>query len=206
MEEKILIKSERYNMKVLLVIALIGLALLPVWMLVRYGEMRGHGVDAIHFEKWFFRPWLNEFTITSYLVYIVPLILIACLLYLWLRSYELTVTDKRVYGKIAFGKRVDLPVDSVSAISTLSLLKGIAVATSSGKISFNVLKNANEIYDVLNNLIIERQSKQNNEQLKVVATPATDEADQLRKYKGLLDSGVITQEEFDAKKKQLLGL
>lgn len=30
--------------------------------------------------------------------------------------------------------------------------------------------------------------------------------DELTKYKDLLDSGVITQEEFDAKKKQLLGL
>lgn len=32
------------------------------------------------------------------------------------------------------------------------------------------------------------------------------EADELMKYKELLDSGVITQEEFDAKKKQLLGV
>lgn len=31
-------------------------------------------------------------------------------------------------------------------------------------------------------------------------------ADALKKYKDLLDSGVITQEEFDAKKKQILGL
>ena len=31
-------------------------------------------------------------------------------------------------------------------------------------------------------------------------------ADELKKYKDLLDSGVISQEEFDAKKKQLLGL
>ena len=30
--------------------------------------------------------------------------------------------------------------------------------------------------------------------------------DQLKQYKELLDDGVITQEEFDAKKKQLLGL
>ena len=30
--------------------------------------------------------------------------------------------------------------------------------------------------------------------------------DELKKYKELLDSGVISQEEFDAKKKQLLGL
>lgn len=33
-----------------------------------------------------------------------------------------------------------------------------------------------------------------------------DTADELKKYKELLDGGVITQEEFEAKKKQLLGL
>ncbi len=33
-----------------------------------------------------------------------------------------------------------------------------------------------------------------------------DRTEEIRKYKELLDSGAITQEEFDAKKKQLLGL
>lgn len=37
-------------------------------------------------------------------------------------------------------------------------------------------------------------------------TAAVSAADELKKFKELLDSGVITQEEFDAKKKQLLGL
>ena len=32
------------------------------------------------------------------------------------------------------------------------------------------------------------------------------EAEQLKRLKDLLDSGVLTQEEFDAKKKQILGL
>lgn len=35
---------------------------------------------------------------------------------------------------------------------------------------------------------------------------ATSAADELKKFKDLLDMGVITQEEFDQKKKQLLGL
>jgi len=38
------------------------------------------------------------------------------------------------------------------------------------------------------------------------ATPAASTADELKKFKELLDMGVISQEEFDAKKKQLLGL
>lgn len=33
-----------------------------------------------------------------------------------------------------------------------------------------------------------------------------DSADEIKKFKELLDMGAITQEEFDAKKKQLLGL
>lgn len=37
-------------------------------------------------------------------------------------------------------------------------------------------------------------------------TPAASAADELKKFKELLDMGVISQEEFDAKKKQLLGL
>ena len=35
---------------------------------------------------------------------------------------------------------------------------------------------------------------------------AASSADELKKMKELLDMGIITQEEFDAKKKQLLGL
>lgn len=38
------------------------------------------------------------------------------------------------------------------------------------------------------------------------STPHFSAADELKKYKELLDLGVLTQEEFDAKKKQLLGL
>ncbi len=35
---------------------------------------------------------------------------------------------------------------------------------------------------------------------------AFSNADEIKKYKELLDIGAITQEEYDAKKKQLLGL
>ena len=38
------------------------------------------------------------------------------------------------------------------------------------------------------------------------SVPVASAADELMKYKQLLDAGAITQEEFDAKKKQLLGL
>ena len=43
-------------------------------------------------------------------------------------------------------------------------------------------------------------------EVEVATTPKEENIDKLKKYKELLDQGIITQEEFDAKKKQLLGL
>ena len=44
---------------------------------------------------------------------------------------------------------------------------------------------------------------------KKPSAPKSEEVDvekELEKYKGLLDKGIITQEEYDAKRKQILGL
>ncbi len=135
------------------------------------------------------------------LIIFVPLALVELLIYLCLCSYELTVTDKRIFGRCLFFKRVSLPVDLISATSRF-FLKGVAVSTASGKIKFLFVKNADKIYTEINNLLIYRQQEKN----KAVTAPIENEIDKLKKYKDLLDSGVITQEEFDDKKKQLLGL
>lgn len=41
---------------------------------------------------------------------------------------------------------------------------------------------------------------------KDVPASSLSSADELRKFKALLDDGIITQDEFDAKKKELLGM
>ena len=135
------------------------------------------------------------------------LIIFVVLIYLWLRSYSITVTNKRVYGQTAFGKRVDLPFDSVSSVGT-SALKGIAVGTSSGKISFKLIKNQSEIHDVISKLLAERQTTEKNTSEPTVTQTVVESssADEIKKFKELLDMGVISQEEFDEKKKQLLNL
>ncbi len=48
--------------------------------------------------------------------------------------------------------------------------------------------------------------KENQSQQVINNIQEASNADELKKFKDLLDSGVITQEEFDAKKKQLLDL
>ena len=135
---------------------------------------------------------------------ILAICFLAIFVYLWLGKIEITVSDKRVFGKAAFGKRVDLPFDSISAVGT-SFLKGIAVATSSGKISFLMIQNNEDIHKCVSDLLLNRQGKQTNTTVIKQEIPQSN-ADELKKYKELLDSGVISREEFDAKKKQLLGL
>lgn len=215
MEEKVLIKSERYNVKkIIKVMFIIGMALTLLAIVITMLWF-----SSIYYSwEWTKREYGNVFyyTITNYfeswelillnLIPVAGLTLIGGLIYLWLRSYELTVTDKRIFGKVAWGRRVDLPVDSVSATATTSVLKGVSVATSSGRISFLVMKNAKEIYEVINNLLLERQNSNKPANATTVIQQNSDEVDKLKKYKDLLDSGVITQEEFNAKKKQLLGL
>ena len=135
-------------------------------------------------------------------IWFLPFAAFAALIYFAAARSKLTVTDKRVYGTALFGKRVDLPVDSISAVAT-SNLKGLSVATSAGRISFLGIKNRDDIHQVISKLLMERQDKSSriNHHDNVQRN-----ADELKKYKELLDSGVITQEEFNAKKKQLLGL
>lgn len=124
--------------------------------------------------------------------------------YLWLSKCSLTITDKRVYGRGAFGKRIDLPVDSISSVGA-SALKGISMGTSSGRVKFKLIKNRDEMHGVISELLKNRQS-QSVAAVPMVTAPSGSAADELKKYKELLDNGVITQDEFDKKKNQLLGL
>ena len=137
---------------------------------------------------------------------VIPLLVIGIILSIltiFMKS-ELVVSDKRIYGKASFGRRVDLPFDSVSAVAS-GFPAGIRISTASGRVAFLFVHNRNDIYRAVCNLLIERQG---NQQKTVENHPQLpqDNTAELKKYKELLDEGVITQEEFDAKKKQLLGL
>ena len=115
-----------------------------------------------------------------------------------LGNCEITVSDKRVWGKTSFGKRVDLPFNQISAVG-YGNFGSISVGTASGHVSFWYLENKNEIHDAITQILVSRQSDS-------VAPKQASIPEELIKFKELLDMDIITQEEFDAKKKQLLGL
>ncbi len=239
MEEKVLIKSEQYNIKKLVVVlicicALISIVIFASCMLSNiayyescaddysdhfgddycgglydYSVFYGNKCDwcrtYLHYSNGY--EYAFSFPGEYDLYFLIPIAVLALIIviYFWLCKYEMTVTDKRIYGKTAFGKKVDLPIDSVSATASIHALKCVTVSTSSGKIVFLLTKNAEEIYTILNNLLLVRQHEKDDSIVNITA-PQIDEADQLKKFKELLDEGIITQDEFDVKKKELLGL
>ena len=138
------------------------------------------------------------------LVFVLPFALIGLLFHAWASKVSLTVTDKRVYGTAAFGKRVDLPFDKINAVGS-GMFNTVHVTTASGSIKFAMIKNKEEVYSAISRLLVERQNKPAGTTTIKQEIPQSA-ADELKKYKDLLDSGTITQGEFDAKKKQLLGL
>lgn len=200
MEEKVLIVSQRKKKSIMFWIMPGIVALLGGFILMELATQvfsRSPAFDDL---------WSLSGTL-SVVLYIVGGILVVVGLvikFAWGKC-ELTVTTKRVYGVAAFNERVDLPLDSITAVGT-SIFSGIAVTTASGAIKFALLENRDEMHNVISKLLIERQNKSISSTTTIKQEIPQSNADELKKFKDLLDSGIISQEEFDAKKKQLLGL
>lgn len=187
MEEKIIIEST-HSKKINVICSAIIIVLYVV-----YCEAMYFSNDAwTTFGYWFVRRIF------------IPIIFLA-LIFFSTRT-NICVTNMRVYGKAFWGKRVDLPLDSISAVA-IGFGHSIIVSTSSGKIAFSEIDNRSEIYEEINKLLMERQHNSHAMKAPTINQEShQSNADEIKKYKELLDSGIITQEEFDAKKKQLLGL
>ena len=198
MEEKLLIESKRLTLdrknvaKYMLVPFVVIYAIIVI-----YGT-----IVSIH--DGIFDPAFAFQALLVAVIFYLPVL--AIFLFVWyISKNQLVVTDKRISGKAAFGKQIDLPIDAVSSVSTIKLIKGLSISTASGNVSFWAIPNRDAIYKVISDLIIARQSKSTVP--NAVPQPVNaDYTEELKKIKQLLDMGVITQEEFDAKKKQILGL
>ena len=212
MEEKILIKSE-FDKKAKIILSVLSKTLLAIPILIflylllpckhesRYTDWQlydnfGGGYEAA------FNLDMPEYLV-FFIIACVLLVLgiIAVILSSAYSKCELSITEKNVKGKTFFGKNVVLPIYMISSYTTSSFLSVIKISSSSGTTTFGLVKNYPEIANVLSQLINQRQNETVNE-----SKTSNNNLDELVKLKSLLDQGIITQEEFDAKKKELLGL
>lgn len=127
---------------------------------------------------------------------------LAYLFYYLLKRLGITVTKNRIRGRYSIRNEIDLPIDKIAAVAKFGR-KGLIVSTSAGRIRFRNCRNRDDVFTVISNLINKRQASLTYTSENVSGGSTAQE---IKQYKELLDQGIITQEEFDAKKKQLLGL
>ena len=192
MEERKIIESRHYNVKIivilLLVTNLIGLSITTALifdgisssltcrqsMYQYYLEMYSSygaefakdlassyaGTQESYIIKHFFssKTCSDHYNIVESLTplktsFIIGLIL--WVIYFATKHYCLTVTDKRIYGKTLFGNRVELPLEHVYMVTTIPILRGVVITTTLKKKKiFLLLKNMDDVYRSLNDLVI----------------------------------------------------
>lgn len=158
--------------------------------------------------------WENEMICsTSVMILFASLLasIVLFIIYLKVSKCSIEITENNVRGKTYFGRDVVLPIYKISSFSTKKRFSKILIATSSTvTIDFALVENYEEVGQVLSQLVGKKQQS-----TQASATPAQPKAkgvsaenapEMLARYKALLDSGAITEEEYNAKKKELLGL
>ena len=116
-----------------------------------------------------------------------------------------------VVGAVTGGKNYDY-IDKLGVVITFKNNENIRLmflnseTKKGGFVANNYYKQFHDVCGVLDGTISKNTQQLQLEQQKEITTKNPSSADEIAKFKKLLDDGVITQEEFDAKKKQLLGL
>ena len=108
--------------------------------------------------------------------------------------------------------KLTIPCNEIDTISNLvgpgPLANGVVTVTHKGKshVIPYAKRDANKVKEFIDH--VEELRRQRLEAVKSpAASPAAaSPADEIKKYKELMDMGVISQEEFETKKKQLLNL
>ena len=128
------------------------------------------------------------------------------LIYLLISRCNLVISEKNISGNTFLGRKVVLPIHMVSAYSISKIFSVVAITTASGIIKFYSIGNYKEIADVLQQLLNERQKRTETQEYLISKQKNTKNLDDLVKLKHLLDEGIITKEEYDVKKKEILEL
>ncbi|MDT1950097.1 PH domain-containing protein [Carnobacterium divergens] len=121
------------------------------------------------------------------------------------------VTDLRIIfldkGFIYGTTKTEIPLDKVNSVSYKKglLLANLTLFNGAAPVKVDNMQNATieKLVSILNNCVTEYNNR--NMQITSIPNPSSS-ADEIRKFKMLLDEGIITQEEFDIKKGKLLSL
>lgn len=145
---------------------------------------------------------------------IAPILCIVVLIYIYAQSsavFEKTyVASMDAVGDIFEYTYDYFDDDYLDFAENTSMDSSMGVGTILGALSYVILEiialknNPN----LVNNITNSAKTKLSgiSDKAEAVSNKNTSQTNDLKKYKEMLDAGIITQEEFDAKKKQILGL
>ncbi len=125
-------------------------------------------------------------------------------------NYAYAITKKRVImgQKKVIGESIQTVfLDNINDITYSSGMLFGVITVDTIKEKFNVALDkaqAENINSQIHNVLHELKSNKTSVETPLQSNISS--ADELRKYKSLLDDGIISQDEFDQKKKQLLGI
>ncbi len=117
-----------------------------------------------------------------------------------------TTLDKFNSQQAAKSARLNAVTSAANALNGHYAASAVNQANANSQI--NQIKDFNKCPNCGSIDLIEMKKEDYEREIQKANTPqpTSSPADELKKYKELLDMSIITQEEFDAKKKQLLGL
>ena len=125
-------------------------------------------------------------------------------------TWLIVSTNKRVIfldkGMIFGLNQVEIPLSKINSIAHKKglILGDIEIWDGASKMKItNVSKNTLVPFV---NAVNKAREELNKPQTQVIQQQHISSADEILKFKALLDQGIITQEEFNQKKKELLGL
>lgn len=213
MEQNIVIKGTPQRNKPALITIIVGAVLLLASFNVafyvfrncrKFGYYRYFLKYNLNFGDFFISEFFNFSCYYGYMIMLgIVALIVGIIMKLNTEKCEITVTNEAISGKLPHGKDVHIPLDQITAINRSSF-NGISITSIGNSINFHCIENREEVIKAISYLLANPQ--QNSAQLTQPASSTGSEAERLKRLKDLLDSGVLTQEEFDSKKKQILGL
>ncbi len=129
---------------------------------------------------------------------------------------ELTATETEIVGsyigfipisKITLKMPIE-KIDNIAAVKNFFFLytgKALRVASTSGAFRIPYVINADEMVAFISEAIEKAKSRPVQTTAAQPERPQIDAADSLKKFAELRDAGIITEEEFNQKKSELLG-
>lgn len=178
--------------------------------LVCGSHISGNGL----YVSWFYALWFGneEEALLFFAILIVLFVIPTCIRAIWksrCKKTALYVSESYVYGTYSgflTKKSLKMPIEKVDNLTNSSNLfdklrsgTTIGVCSASGIIRFHFVHNAEEVISAAMNRINELKTTP-----KTATAPNVSTSDKIKELLSLKESGLITEEEFTAKKDELL--